>query len=225
MRLIRGDFLVKLDELQEKVRRHQDLPEEAFMRFEELQESDVELVAISYCWCSNGHPDPNRFHLALIARMIKAKMAGEYVHSQEDVKRLGVAGYLFGASKVAVLWDFMSLPQKERTESERAAFQRGLACMHAWYGSKHVSKWILPDLPAGAHRATYHSSGWARFERELANLISPPWRMLTLARGTEAHEKLYKRREFKKFDFIRISYAAAQAGERKGPMDPDEFAT
>eukprot|EP00971_Amphidinium_carterae_P029773 586051-Amphidinium_carterae.1 len=46
------------------------------------------------------------------------------------------------------------------------------------------------SVDVDALRASYQSSGWACFEREVANIISPPGRMLTLPAGTSAHKLL-----------------------------------
>eukprot|EP00971_Amphidinium_carterae_P303683 6034346-Amphidinium_carterae.1 len=47
-----------------EVQRHQDLPERAFVRHEDLLKEGMEIVAISYCWCSKEHPDPDRSQLS-----------------------------------------------------------------------------------------------------------------------------------------------------------------
>jgi len=56
-------------------------------------------------------------------------------------------------------------------------------------------------------------------------LISPPWRMLTLTRGSDAHRQLLarERKGFKDEDFIDIAYKAFKDGSRRGPMLPDDF--
>jgi len=234
VKLIKGDYLIKVFEKStEPVKRHQDLPEEAFVPFEDLLKEDMDIVAISYCWCTREHPDPDRYHLPIIAKMAKATMAGKFVEAH--ISRPGPGstskawdqGFRFGASAVAVLWDFLSLPQVDaegkRTAAESAAFKRGLSSMNAWYGSRHVTKLILTDLPSGAARKSYDSSGWTFFEREVANIISPRWKMLTLARGNKAYQQLFEKDRFDDLDYFKIAYAAFQAGNRQGPMLPDQF--
>jgi len=145
VRLIKGNYLIKVfEESTEPVKRHQALPEEAFVPFEDLLKEDTEIVAVSYCWCSKAHPDPDRYHLPAIARMAKATMAGWFrrrvLDGAGDTKDLRDAGFRFGASSVAVLWDFLSLPQVDskgqRTAAETETFKRGLSSMNAWYGSR-----------------------------------------------------------------------------------------
>jgi len=229
VKLVSGDYLVSLHERGESVRRQQDLPEEAFMPFEDLQGDDVELVAISYCWCSPNHPDPEGFHLSLIVKMLKALMAGKYVDdvikdaygSIQHTSHLRDAHFSFGAAKVAIFWDFLSLPQHPRTEAEQEAFDSALSSINAWYASVHTTKWILRDLPRGLARASYDASGWTCFEYQVSNIVNPPARMLTLS--GEAYKLLTTKDVFGKEDYIQLALLASQAGRRKGPMDPVTF--
>mmetsp|Transcript_44726 Transcript_44726/g.103433 ORF Transcript_44726/g.103433 Transcript_44726/m.103433 type:complete len:524 (+) Transcript_44726:72-1643(+) len=233
VKLIKGAYLVKLHEQSsEPVKRRQELPHEAFVPWEELQDERMEIVALSYCWCTQDHPDPARFHLPIVAKMAKAMMAGRYVDGRVGAGKNGTCveaqdlrreGFAFGDTSLAVFWDYMSLPQVFRTDDEDTAFKHGLETMSVWYGSQHVTKWILTDLPEGASRASYQSSGWACFEREVANIISPPGRMLTLPAGTSAHKLLSQKDRFEAGDFINIAFQSSQVGKRSAAMLPDSF--
>mmetsp|Transcript_29100 Transcript_29100/g.53048 ORF Transcript_29100/g.53048 Transcript_29100/m.53048 type:complete len:517 (+) Transcript_29100:114-1664(+) len=242
VRLVRGEYLIELYERSEPVKRRQSLPEEAFVSMKDLDNERLEIVAVSYCWCEKEHPDRSCYHLPVVAKMVKAMMAGKHNPDFDNcsiddshgrctlLRHLHQSGFRFGASSVAIFWDFMSLPQDDltkdppnrRTAKEEAIFKQALDSINAWYGSTHVTKLILTDLPADATRKSYHKSGWTCFEREVANVITPPSRMLTLTRRTSAYERLDKD-HFGERDFIVIALRASQAGQRSGPMLCEEF--
>ena len=72
---LRGSWLVKLHEQGGRLKRRQDLAPEAFWSAADLRkaarklgkEFGVLFVALSYRWLTKDHPDPNGFHLAIVA--------------------------------------------------------------------------------------------------------------------------------------------------------------
>ena len=59
--------------------KRQDCPEEAFVDVQAMTREEfltMDVVAISYCWLAKDHPDPNREHLAVIARILELHARG-----------------------------------------------------------------------------------------------------------------------------------------------------
>ena len=74
---LKGRWLVQLHKDAGKLRRRQDLPRKAFWSAAELRELAAALgddfgvlfVALSYRWLSKDHPDPDGFHLMIVAEV------------------------------------------------------------------------------------------------------------------------------------------------------------
>ena len=129
--------------------------------------------AISYGWAGPGHPDPERFHLANLAPIIKARLA--WVQS-------------CGLHDIAIFWDFPSLYQKktkagvvDRTDAQKALFDKGLGAANYWYGHKLSTVWMLTKMPPGTpHDKQYFERGWPYFECALSNILKEPSMCLDL---------------------------------------------
>ena len=87
-------------------------------------------VALSYRWLSADHPDPDGFHLAIIA-----EVAALFLKSR------GLIGAFFNwaslhriSTDFALFWDFASLTQKPRKPHEELLFMPGLTASNIWYG-------------------------------------------------------------------------------------------
>ena len=80
---------------------------------------------------SKDHPDPDGFHLRIIAAV-----AALYMHDDTERSPLTAAFKEkgLGAPDFAFFWDFASLYQKPRTEEEEPLFLRGLRASNVWYG-------------------------------------------------------------------------------------------
>ena len=126
---LRGRFVKALHKHGGRLKRRQDLPPEAFWTYEELKAVAEKLgkdrygylfVALSYRWLSADHPDPDGFHLAIIAEVaaLYLKNSGlTYVFIRADLDP--------ALADFALFWDFASLPQKPRTEAEELLFMPG----------------------------------------------------------------------------------------------------
>ena len=81
VRLIDARYLVELAEKGDKLRRRQDLPEEAFVALRQLRAmgegpgASLRVVVVSYPWLQPDHPDPRGETLRLLARVLKAYIA------------------------------------------------------------------------------------------------------------------------------------------------------
>ena len=143
--LMRGRWLVAHAEGGGKLMRRQDLPPEAFFSVDELRKLVAALgddwgllfVAISYRWLTAMHPDPDAFHLKIIAKVAKLYLKAEKKYlgtfsCSPLVDAFERAGYRRDEADFGLMWDFMSLHQKpvdggERTTEEAALFKGGVA--------------------------------------------------------------------------------------------------
>lgn len=143
--------------------RRQDVPAHAFVRAEDLFEltrtgtrelrSGHQIVAISHCWLSPTHPDPEGTQLEKLARYLK-----DWANT--------TPGLLL--QRIAVFVDWCSIMQEPRTPAESALFDQSLQQAHIWYAHRLVHVWQLTVTPKMA--AAYRARGWTHFEAALANL-------------------------------------------------------
>jgi hypothetical protein len=115
-------------------------------------------VAISHCWLSPEHPDPDGYHLRLLAQLLDRRVA-----------------YIGPDSGVAIFFDYCSLYQKERTEDEEEVFTESLKWCELWYAHEHTEKWLLTSVPNPAHGLSepwWSTRGWMSFERSVAELVA-----------------------------------------------------
>lgn len=189
--LVRGRWLVAHYEGGGKLMRRQDLPKEAFFGVEELRKliaafgNDWGLlfVAISCRWLDTDHPDPNSFHLAVIAKVAKIYLSGRDEYNRpcsplvEAFKRVGYSG----TADFGLMWDFMSLHQRpagggELNPQEAGLFALGRSALPIWFGHAETVVWMQPKLPEGfAERVaplnlaeTYEASGWCFVESSMS---------------------------------------------------------
>ena len=127
------------------------------------------ILVISYCWASRSHPDPNCHQLRKVQNVLRFM-----TKNVPDIAK--------GWKKIAIFWDWMSMPQKEkgkpRTEEEQRLFDMGLKNVNLWYCHEWTYKLVLSELPPGCEpRATYDDSGWPTFEYAVSAMISHPLNM------------------------------------------------
>ena len=83
--LVRGRWVVAHFEAGGKLMRRQDLPPKAFFTVDELRKLVAALgddwgllfVAVSYRWLTAIHPDPDAFHLNIVAEVAKLYLKSE----------------------------------------------------------------------------------------------------------------------------------------------------
>ena len=239
--LVRGRWVVAHFEAGGKLMRRQDLPPKAFFTVDELRKLVAALgddwgllfVAVSYRWLTAIHPDPDAFHLNIVAEVAKLYLKSE----KEDVvfscsplvDAFERAGYRRDEADFGLMWDFMSLHQKpvdggERTPEEAALFKLGLGALPIWYGHAETVMWMQPELPAGFGERmaalglaeTYESSGWCFVESSVSSGVKHADRRLNLGLRTE--------------EAMAIAYGANPletclnevcTANRQPPMDPD----
>ena len=125
---LRGRWLVGLHERGGRLKRRQDMPAEAFWSAAELRRLAARLgdgfgvlfVALSYRWLSRQHPDPDAFHLAIVAAVAKRYLglAGEsFLREMSPLLRAFESAGLDEPADFALFWDFSSLHQPPRLGS------------------------------------------------------------------------------------------------------------
>ena len=104
VRLVKMTWLIKSSKSGKILARRQELPEEAFISVEELKmmfgdgNSDgvLPIIAISFCWLTPAHPDPEGKQLAIVA----AKL-------EQEQRKYGS----FGFAEMGLFWDWLSMYQ------------------------------------------------------------------------------------------------------------------
>jgi len=118
-----------------------------------VQSGSVMLVAISHCWLSLDHPDPEGIHLKTLSFALQKLFEGTPL---EDA---------------AVFIDWCSLYQRPREEEQQNAFSRALSKIHLWFAHQGVRVWLLPQVPEDSELTLpYEKRGWLTLERCLSDL-------------------------------------------------------
>jgi len=142
-----------------ELHRCQDLPSDAFVDTDVLDESDSILV-ISHPWYSKIHPDP---------QSVKVRKIRQAVDRLHDIP-------------FAVFIDYCCLPQRmyaddgsirqERSLAEKEIFFGALDDMHVLYAHDLTEVLMLDDeIPTGVPSTTpYEERGWCRFEHSVARM-------------------------------------------------------
>ena len=189
---LRGSWVVKLHEKGGRLKRRQDLPPEAFWSAADLRKAAQKLgkkfgvlfVALSYRWLTRDHPDPNGFHLAIVATVAKLYMglSGEYKDHSHLVKACQSVQL---EVDFALFWDFASLFQMPRSEIQIPLFKQGLNLSNIWYGHAFSVCWMQSELPKHFTGADYETSGWCFVEAAISALVKLGLNRLDLRRRTD----------------------------------------
>ena len=204
---VKGTWLVGLHKRGGRLSRRQDLPPEAFWSAGELRrvalvlgdDFGVLFVALSYRWLTKQHPDPDGFHLGIVASVAELYLnpRGWKDFQGRDHYSLAAAflEHGLGLPEFALFWDFASLHQPPRTDAEAKLFPKGLQNSNVWYGHARTVVWMQSELPEGfaaRMRAsepplaeTYEDSGWCYVEAAISAAIKPGFLRLDLAKRTE----------------------------------------
>ena len=148
VRLVKMSWLIKHAKAKGILSRRQELPEEAFFSVDELKrmygngnrDGVLPIIAISFCWLTASHPDPEGKQLATVAAMMEKEQA-KYAQ--------------LGFSDMGVFWDWLSIYQKdakgERSEEENKGFHYALhETMDLWYAQRHGGQALLAVVEAGS---------------------------------------------------------------------------
>jgi hypothetical protein len=208
------------------LQRRQDLPDEAFITFDELQTAGfvrrgISLIAVSYMWLEPGHPDPRRHNLELLTNVLSVYCSvpshGTSAHNSPEGPQ----------QRWAVFLDYLSLHQKPRTPREDMLFKKGLEGLGTLYGHMFTRVFRLTGLPlsypegydlgetagdAGSIVRRYSDRGWCTTETAWCRLTKSGRKCLDLSR--------YSGR-FHRFEELLDELVPAQ--ERPAPLLPLQF--
>ena len=237
VRLVKMSWLIAAAEEKRILARRQELPDEAFISVEELKrmygdgnkDGVLPIIAISFCWLTPSHPDPEGKQLATVAAMMQKEQA-KYAQAKDSFK---------GFSDMAVFWDWLSIYQKDpklwtpacmkadkdlstiekeekqkyelsRTEAEIEGFRYALhQTMDLWYSHQGTTVYMLTKLPEGSERKIgYSDSGWTSYEQRSAEQIKKVYLF-------DAKWKLV-------LD-LGVSEGEDAAKQRNWPVGPDDF--
>merc|ERR1712139_88900 len=143
--------------------RRQELPDSALWTCKELKDframpskdhgrrvdgdgSNCPIIAVSYCWVTPDHPDPDGEQLKLLVRMLK-----------------GFHSYYKQIKDTAIFLDWCSLYQKSFGDAlEEASFRSALQNVNIWYMHTITNVWCLTEIPKHAPKdmKSYHERGW-----------------------------------------------------------------
>jgi len=200
VRLLRGSFLVQLHKEEGRLKRHQELPNDAFWDAEEAMNrltsfSNREfLFVLSYRWLQPGNPDPQGHHLTIVAHAANLAIKD------------------FEGNDIAIFWDFGSLPQKPRSTDDDHRFRAGLCSCDMLYGHRLSNVWVQTRLPEGFVGASYTDSGWCSFEAGVSSILKIDHMRVDLGECS-MNEDSY------------IYIGANYKGARSPPLTPARFST
>lgn len=190
VRLARMSWIIQHWKAGGILNRRQELPEEAFVTVQELQhqygngnrDGVLPIIAISFCWLTQSHPDPDGQQLALVASRLE--------HEKNNYAQ--ACGAFKGFTEMGIFWDWLSLYQKNpalydasmgsdggeryrnsRTAEESVSFATALqTTMDLWYAHQGTTVFLLTQLPPNSVRTLEHKdSGWTTYERCAAEQV------------------------------------------------------
>lgn len=135
----------------------------------------LKVLAVSHCWETPEHADPECRTLIALAKAIRA------AQTQHQATALGRKQKLL-PQELAIFFDWCSLYQKSpdgapRADNERAAFQAALGRMQLWYAHQGTTAVFMSaprkDAKANVKTLPYHGRGWPTFEYRVALLAKP----------------------------------------------------
>ncbi|CAJ1366818.1 unnamed protein product [Effrenium voratum] len=175
--LVWGSWLAELAKSSARpvMPRRQNVPPEAVCSAEEIRKG-TPLLAVSYCWATSAHPDPEGAQLQLLGQLLdcwltslqrRREPAPHVVAPEESwLKQNEIEGET--RTDVAVLLDWCSIYQEPRFADERRTSELFLQQVGRWFAHEHTNVWLFTQSPIGAE--PYSRRGWPTFERAVSLL-------------------------------------------------------
>ena len=196
-----------------------------------VTEESVFIIALSYCWATREHPDPENKLLADVCKVLKYPDTSKHFGDQQArIKAKNV-----GKREVLVFWDYPCLYQRGDTSTngitllQRDSFDRGLDSINILYG--HVGTLSLLCTKHYADpttRAEYKDSAWPYFEMSVSTLIKPADKAVNLPValewiGVKATDIASSDSGAQTNCSLRWLYAHVRRRERRLPVLPEQF--
>lgn len=139
----------------------QHLPDEALVPYDEISFGLKEVIALSYTWRSQDHPDPDRNTLEQVQKCLSSMPQRFRAHS---------------SGKRGLFWDYASLYQKPRSEEQTKIFHEGLSAipflfMHPEISVLRVMEVISTEEVQGHNQTPYLERGWPFAEYCWSSLV------------------------------------------------------
>lgn len=158
--LIDVDWLVDSIDTTRPVPRRQELPFEALVKLDDLENGIDDVIVLSYMWLTSEHPDPDGAALQLLLRALRC-----FISSSERQPRYGV------------FWDYLSLYQKPRSPDEDKAFRNSLNGISYLFVHPDSLVFLITELPMEDHNLQGHNNvpymqrGWPFAELSWSSLV------------------------------------------------------
>lgn len=158
------------------------------------------VVACSYCWLSQAHPDPEgrtvreiwlpALEWYLSERLVYLQQNDPTMIDRSEEEKLAACDF-------GVFIDYVSMMQRDaggaagaggepggepgRTATEQALFERALGSLDAVYAHRGAATFLTTALPSGSgEQRQYAVRGWPTFERSESELVKPSGHALDL---------------------------------------------
>ena len=206
------------------------LPGDAVHSGPVTQES-VFIIALSYCWATREHPDPENKLLADVCDVLKYLDASKHFGDLKEFNR----DTNIGEREVLVFWDYPCLYQKGDTSTngvtllQRDSFDRGPDSINILYG--HVGTLSLLCTKHYADPTThalYKDSAWPYFEMLVSTLIKPADKAVNLPValewiGAQASDIASSHSIYQSNCSLFWLYEHVRRRERRLPVLPEQF--
>ena len=173
--LLKSSWLQRQSDQARRLPSRNALPRDAVYSGPITQES-VFIIALSYCWATREHPDPENKLLADVCEVLKyLDTSRHFGDDQAAIRDTNV-----GEREVLVFWDYPCLYQKGDTSTngitllQRDSFDRGLDSINILYGHAGTLSLLCTKHYADpTTRMPYQDSAWPYFEMLVSTLIKP----------------------------------------------------
>merc|ERR1711879_38036 len=136
--LLKGRWLVEFCKSGGVLPFRQDIPEVAtwppnvIMKNVRSKTRRSVIGAVSYCWLTPEHPDPQGVQLRALCQSIQQRL--ETMRAIDDI---------------ALFWDYACLSRAEQTTTQREELERSLKKKNLWFEQPEVEVWIITEDSPG----------------------------------------------------------------------------
>lgn len=149
----------------------------------ELADIPKSIVAISHCWLTEDHPDPDGVLLRTLTPIIDAYMKSMSMYGGEFEGAFFFAWCSLFQPCHVKNGDGHYVRQRtpHLTREQTALHQQALENMDIWYTHQQTEVWMLTQSFSGQELA-YNDRGWPTWERTVAHMISDSHAVLDLGK-------------------------------------------